>query len=183
MFRCFPARVVEAAIAGAKREGHSVDAEAAEGRSHGNRRQGGGNLDLASEDFTELGGFEGLFRRASPDRMPAIPRTPAIMAQRPYVVVARHRIGEDGSPCRAAVEPANGLGETIGRHGECEHVVKVGHHEVIVVCPFGAADFVEAGVAGVGDALGALGQPVRQGPEIDRFAVAAIAQPSLQDRQ
>jgi integrase len=61
--------------------------------------------------------------------------------------------------------------------------VEVGHHEVIVACPFGAADFVEAGVAGVGDALGALGQPVRQGPEIDRFAAATVTQPSLQDRK
>ena len=74
------------------------------------------------------------------------------------------------------------LGETIGRHGKCQHVVEVGHHEVIVARPFRAADFVEAGVAGVGDALGALGQPVRQ-VRIDRFAAATVAQPSLQDRK
>ena len=184
MFRDFAACVVEAAIAGGKRRGQSVDAEAAEGRPHGDRRQRGGNLDLPGEDFAELGGFEGLFRGAAPDRMPAIPRTPAIMAQRPDVVVARRRIGQDGSPRRAAVEPADGLGETVGRHGKRQHVVEVGHHEMIVGRPFGAADFVEAGVARVGDALRAPGQPVRQGPEIDHLAAAtAVAQPSLQDRQ
>jgi hypothetical protein len=75
------------------------------------------------------------------------------------------------------------LREIIARHGRRQDIVEVGHHEVIAARPSGAADFVEAGVAGMGDALRALGQPLRQGPEIDGFAAAAVGQPSLQDRK
>ena len=79
MFRDFAAGAVEAAITGGERGGQPVDAEAAESRSHGNRRQRGGNLDLPGEDFAELGDFEALVLRPPPDRMPAILRAPAIV--------------------------------------------------------------------------------------------------------
>ena len=47
----------------------------------------------------------------------------------------------------------------------------------------GAADFIEAGVAHVRDALRPSGQPVGQGTEIDDLAAAAaVGQPSLENR-
>ena len=68
-----------------------------------------------------------------------------------------------------------GVNEAVGAGGECQDIVEVGHHEVIVARPVGVADFVEAGVARMGNALGAPGQPVRQNAEIDCLAATAPA--------
>ena len=105
---------VDAAVAGRERGGQAIDGEPAEGRAYGDRRQRRRDLDLAREDFAELGRFEGLVGRAAPDRMPAIVRAPALVAQRPDVVVARHGIGHDAGARRIGVEPGRRPGEGVG---------------------------------------------------------------------
>ena len=182
MFRDFAACVVEAAIAGGQAP-RTVD------RCRGRRRPTVRRSATARRESRSVGRrLRGTWRlrRSLPLRGPRSGASnPADTsdhgaAPRRRNSAAQHWPGPQSAPgCRRA---SGRPGETFGLQRESQHVVEVGHHEMIVGCPFGAADFIEAGVARMRDALGAPGQPVGQDAEIDHFAAAASPSASHRSR-
>ena len=83
---------------------------------------------------------------------------------------------------RIGIEPGRRAGEGVGVDRPGEDIVEIGDDEMVVAGILAAGDFVEAGVAGEGDAFGPLCQPSFQRAEVDHPAASSVGQPAFQDR-
>ena len=101
------------------------------------------------------------------------------MTQGPDVVVARRGIGEDAGPLRCTIEPVGGLPDRVDGEGAVEDFIQVDDDQVIEIDGRRTANLVQAGVAGMGDARGALRHGGLENPEVEDPTFARRRQPNL----